>query len=52
MRLKLALIIRDERFDGERLGRTGHAFEQCMTFRQQCDQDLLDRIVLSDDYLP
>ncbi len=41
-----------QRLDGQRFGGTGNAFDQRMAFRQQCDQDLFDRIVLSDDYFP
>ena len=38
-----------QRFNRQRFRRSGHAFDQRMSFRQQSDQNLFDRIVLSDD---
>ena len=40
-----------QRFDRERLGQAGHAFEQHVAVGQQADDQPLDQIFLADDDL-
>ena len=40
-----------QRFDGERLGQAGHAFEQHVAVGQQADDQPLGQIILADDDL-
>ena len=40
---------RRQRLDGERLGQTGHAFEQNVAVGEQAEQEPLDQILLAND---
>ena len=50
MRLKLALMIRDSVLTVSVFAVPGTPSIKRVAFRQQRDQDLFDRVVLSDDY--
>ena len=49
MRLKLRLHRRGERADGQRLGESGHAFQQDVAVGQQADEQPVHELFLADD---
>ena len=47
--LKPSLDARRQRFDGERLGQPGHAFEQNMAVGEQAEQESINEILLANN---
>ena len=47
--MKLRLHRRRERADGQRLGQSGHAFEQDVAVGQQADEQPVNELFLADD---